>query len=105
MLVNPSIDDLLTKVDNKFELVTLAMKRARQINAGDPEMKRYNSAKPISRALQEINDKDVFVKATTDETAAPFDAATELMLSLGEANDSELNLDAILSDKTLDGEF
>lgn len=105
MLVNPSIDDLLTKVDNKFELVTLAMKRARQINAGDPEMKRYNSAKPISRALQEINDKDVFVKTSTEESAPAFDAATELMLSLGDVNDSDMNLDAILSDRTLDGEL
>ncbi|NMA28601.1 MAG: DNA-directed RNA polymerase subunit omega, partial [Burkholderiales bacterium] len=36
MLVEPSLDDLLEKVDNKFKLVTLAMKRARQINDGHP---------------------------------------------------------------------
>ena len=32
-ITHPSIDDLLTKTDSKFSLVSYAAKRARQINA------------------------------------------------------------------------
>ncbi len=63
MLVDPSLDDLLDKVDNKFKLVTLAMKRARQINDGRPAfMEESNAARPVSIALQEINERTVYVK-------------------------------------------
>lgn len=62
MLVDPSLDDLLNKVDNKFRLVTLALKRARQINDGNPLIEDYNAAKPVSMALQEINLGQVFIK-------------------------------------------
>ena len=96
MLVNPSIDDLLLKVDNKFKLVTLAMKRSRQINEGDPEKKEHNSAWPISRSLQEIYDEDVYIKPAdevSDDSAAA--AANDLTLGLSdpaEPFDSDFSL-------------
>ncbi len=64
MLVDPSLDELLTKVNNKFELVTLALKRARQINDGCSSVENYNAAKPVSMALQEISRGEVFVDHT-----------------------------------------
>lgn len=70
MLVDPSIDDLLLKINNKFKLVTLATKRARQINEGDPDMKSYNSAKPISKALQEIYAGEVYDRSPADKIKA-----------------------------------
>ena len=90
MLVNPSIDDLLLKVDNKFKLVTLAMKRSRQINEGDPEKKDHNSAWPISRALQEIYDNDVYVKPPTenDHDTSDSTAVDDLTLGSGVSVDS-----------------
>lgn len=101
MLVNPSIDDLLLKVNNKFKLVTLAMKRSRQINEGDPEKKDHNSAWPISRSLQEIYDGDVFVKPASEdnnkEAAIPA-AAEDLAIGLG------VSVDSIEEDLTL-GKF
>ena len=36
MLVKPSVTDLLTKVDNRYTLVIMVSKRARQIAAGKP---------------------------------------------------------------------
>lgn len=66
MLVDPSLDDLLTKVDNKFKLVTLAMKRARQINDGQPLFEQTNAARPVSLALHEINAGTVYVKEPTE---------------------------------------
>ena len=35
-MVNPSTDELMTKVDSRYGMVVLAAKRARQILEGDP---------------------------------------------------------------------
>lgn len=66
-ITNPSIDDLLTKVDSKYQLVLFAAKRARQINAyysqlGEgllenvgPLVETGVQEKPLSIALREVN--------------------------------------------------
>lgn len=81
MLVEPSLDELLTKVDNKFELVTLALKRARQINDGDTSIEHYNAAKPVSMALQEIAKGEVYVdeSADTEPAAASTSKGADIM--------------------------
>lgn len=81
MLVEPSLDELLTKVDNKFELVTLALKRARQINDGGTSIEHYNAAKPVSMALQEIAKGEVYVdeSAETEPAAAAASKETDIM--------------------------
>lgn len=80
MLVDPSLDDLLTKVDNKFKLVTLAMKRARQINDGHSFLEEGNAARPVSMALQEINAGQVYVKEP--EEGAELEAAAKALLAV-----------------------
>ena len=35
MLIKPTLESLMTKVDSKYTLVTLAAKRARQLTDGD----------------------------------------------------------------------
>ncbi len=57
MLVEPNLDVMLhdKRVGNKFALVTLALKRARQINDGSPPLIALSGLKkPVSRALEEI---------------------------------------------------
>lgn len=56
MLIKPSIDSLLKKVDNKYTLVVVAAKRAREIKNGD-----------LSQVLQERQEQqqDAFVKEVT----------------------------------------
>jgi len=57
MLVEPNLDVMLhdKRVGNKFALVTLALKRARQINDGSPALVHLHSQKkPVSQALEEI---------------------------------------------------
>lgn len=57
MLVEPNLDVMLhdKRVGNKFALVTLALKRARQINDGSPALvPLQNQKKPVSQALEEI---------------------------------------------------
>jgi DNA-directed RNA polymerase subunit omega len=64
-MMEPPIEDLLSKVDSKFTLVTLAAKRGRQINAyfsqlGEglgsivPPQVTSVSRKPLSIALEEV---------------------------------------------------
>ena len=50
----PNLDDLSLLVPGKFTLVTLAMKRARQLQAGADVLIDTPSQKPVTIALQEI---------------------------------------------------
>lgn len=73
-MINPRIEELLSKVDSKFTLVTLASLRARQINAyfgqlGEgigsnvPPQVTSVARKPLSIAFEEIaQDKIVPVR-------------------------------------------
>lgn len=64
-MMNPQIEELLDRVDSKFSLVTLAARRARQINSyfnqlGDglgqmvPPQVSSVARKPLSIAFEEI---------------------------------------------------
>ena len=64
-MMNPPIEDLLDKVDSKFSLVTLAARRARDINSyfnhlGDglghmvPPQVPTSARKPLSIGFEEI---------------------------------------------------
>lgn len=74
-IIDPPIDELLTKVDSKYALVIFASKRARQINdyyADLHEGSMYNNVgplvdssvddKPLSVAMREINEGKLLVK-------------------------------------------
>lgn len=74
-IIDPPIDELLTKVDSKYALVIFASKRARQINdyyADLHEGSLYNNVgplvdstiedKPLSVALREINEGKLVMK-------------------------------------------
>ncbi len=66
-IIDPPIDELLTKVDSKYRLVLFAAKRARQINAyysqlGEGLLENVGplvdigiQEKPLSIALREVN--------------------------------------------------
>ena len=54
-MVNPSTDELLTKVDSRYGVVVLAAKRARQLLEGDPvKSERARSTKTVTNAFEEI---------------------------------------------------
>lgn len=55
-MLYPSIDSLMTKIDSKYSLVSVAAKRARmlQVNA-KPQLNKYVSYKNVGKALEEIN--------------------------------------------------
>lgn len=55
-MINPSIVSLLEKVDNRYALVVVASKRARQIIAGEPKLTDFDSNKPVTIAIHEIDE-------------------------------------------------
>ncbi|GGJ86443.1 DNA-directed RNA polymerase subunit omega [Lentibacillus kapialis] len=63
MMLEPSIDDLQTKIKSKYTLVTIAAKRARQIQetekvlVDDPKSNKY-----VGQALEEIMAEKLYVK-------------------------------------------
>jgi DNA-directed RNA polymerase subunit omega len=73
-IINPPIDDLLSKVDSKYALVIFAAKRARQINDYysdlhegalfdnvGPLVDSNIDDKPLSVALREINEDKLVI--------------------------------------------
>ncbi|MCI9039820.1 MAG: DNA-directed RNA polymerase subunit omega [Clostridia bacterium] len=59
MLVKPTVLELLNKVDNRFELVTMTAKRARQLAAGSIPLTKKEEPSPVSLAADEINEGKV----------------------------------------------
>ena len=55
-MINPSIVDLLEKVDNRYSLVIITSKRARQLIAGSEAYVTVPSNKPLTVAINEVND-------------------------------------------------
>lgn len=54
MMIYPSIDQLLEKIDSKYSLVVVAARRARQLNDSEGELVNSNARKPVAFALEEI---------------------------------------------------
>ncbi|KFN02110.1 DNA-directed RNA polymerase subunit omega [Bacillus clarus] len=55
-MLNPSIDSLLTKIDSKYTLVTVAAKRAREMQLADNcVIGKPVSHKCVGKALEEID--------------------------------------------------
>ena len=58
-MINPSVSDLLEKIHDRYSLVILSSKRARQIIEGSTPQISINSNKPLTIAINEI-DEDAF---------------------------------------------
>ncbi|WP_027623405.1 DNA-directed RNA polymerase subunit omega [Clostridium lundense] len=54
-MINPSIVDLLEKVDNRYSLVVVTSKRARQLIDGEKPLVETNSTKPLTMAINEVH--------------------------------------------------
>lgn len=67
-MINPSVLDLLNKVENRYTLVGVTSKRARQIIDGDEVFTTVDSHKPLTLAINEVNEGAVTYERTTDAT-------------------------------------
>ncbi|WP_027634163.1 DNA-directed RNA polymerase subunit omega [Clostridium hydrogeniformans] len=55
-MINPSISTLLNKVDNRYSLVIVTSKRARQLIEGDTANVKVEGVKPLTLAINEVNE-------------------------------------------------
>ena len=68
-----TVEDCLDNVDNRFQLVLVAAKRARQLSLGSEPLVEQDKDKPTVLALREIADghitRDILIEAPEDELA------------------------------------
>ena len=62
MMVEPTVSELLTKVDNRFRLVIATSKRARQIATGSEVLTKREDVAPVTLAADEIAEGKVIVE-------------------------------------------
>jgi DNA-directed RNA polymerase subunit omega len=58
-MINPSVMDLLNKVDDRYSLVIITSKRARQIIEGREPLIVTKSKKALTIAINEVNEGEV----------------------------------------------
>ena len=61
MMVKPTVAELLTKADNRYELVIATARRARQIAAGDKPKTEDKETSPVTLAANEIAEGKVAI--------------------------------------------
>ncbi|MFD3445446.1 DNA-directed RNA polymerase subunit omega [Microbacteriaceae bacterium 4G12] len=67
-MLNPSIDALLTKIDSKYTLVTVAAKRARELQEHyDCRIEHPVSHKYVGKALEEIDSRFLDYRPTEEK--------------------------------------
>ena len=62
MMVKPTVKELLTKVNNRFELVVATAKRARQISQGSPKLTNVKAESDVTTAAIEIDEGKVVLE-------------------------------------------
>lgn len=68
MLVKPTVSDLLKEVgDNRYALVIMTSKRARQIASGSPLRTKEKDRSPVTLAADEIMEGQVTKLENTEE--------------------------------------
>lgn len=60
MMVKPAVTDLLKKVDNRYSLIIMTAKRARQIAEGETPMAEVDEKSPVTIAVNEIFQDKVY---------------------------------------------
>ena len=100
-MINPNVEELLDRVDSKFTLVTLASRRARQINSyfhqlsdgsgsNVPPQVTTSARKPLSIAFEEIDaDKIGWERLDPEELARREAEAEAAALELIEGGDAD----------------
>ncbi|WP_295540882.1 DNA-directed RNA polymerase subunit omega [uncultured Thiohalocapsa sp.] len=79
-----TVEDCLEHVDNRFNLVLLASKRARQLANGVEPMLPWENDKPTVMALREIAGGEVKPETLAEADRAAADAAEALEKALAE---------------------
>lgn len=62
MLVKPTVTDLLEKAENRYILVNIVSKRARQLVNGDQKLVNNDEYSKITQACFEVEEDKVYIK-------------------------------------------
>ena len=65
-MINPSVVDLLEKVHDRYSLVILTSKRAREIIDGSNPRISINSNKPLTIAINEVDQDAIEYEVVTE---------------------------------------
>lgn len=65
-MLYPSINDLLTIIDNRYNLVVAVSKRARTLIEGDTKLVKIKETKPVSIAVQEVFEHKISYRPITN---------------------------------------
>jgi len=95
MAILQSTDDLEELIGNKYSLVIVAAKRARQLKEGHAPLAQDASPNPLSIAMREISEEAVSSVAPPEEEIAPAprDVITSLVTGADFDLDEELDLE------------
>ncbi len=86
-----TVEDCVTKVPNRFELVMMAAQRSRNISAGSPlTLERDNDKNPVV-ALREIAEETIELKELNNTLVRSLQKHVEM----DEPEEDEMDLDAI----------
>ena len=61
MIVNPTVNDLLKNIENRYALVIVASRRAREIAEGGKPLIKTDEKSPVTIASNEINQGKITV--------------------------------------------
>lgn len=90
-----TVEDCLDQVGNRFDLVLLATKRARQLARGVDPLIPWNNDKPTVVALREIADglvtQETVEEPEVDETEDLMAALSEELAELANSQRDDLN--------------
>lgn len=71
-MIDPTIDILMSKIDNKFLLSNALALRAKELNEGSlPYIEDYNPLNPIQTAMKEFADNKFALKVLEGPPAKP----------------------------------
>lgn len=79
MMVKPTVAELLTKADNRYELVIATARRARQIAAGDKPKTEVKETSPVTLAANEIAEGKVTIIEEDDDENEEDNADVEIL--------------------------
>ena len=97
-MIRQSTDNLERYIGNKYSLVIVSAKRARQLKEGHPPLSRDPSPNPLSIAMKEIEDEHIQPVAPPPEELAP--APRDVIASLVASTDFDLDEDLDFGEDT-----
>jgi len=66
-MIYPTLSSLMEKINSKYTLVVAVSKRARQLVDGQPKLTKVESNKPVTIAINEINENKITYERSKTE--------------------------------------